>query len=146
MRAEDVAGSTEPFEPGTVFGAELFFEFGAKVLGESGAFAVGGDGDLEIATLDDGAVVEMAVVDVVDRVAEDVAALGFGEYRGIEFGHGGSSDDQECSEEIFGHEGFGMPVDFAAADVFGELGREFGGDDADAGAGVEKTREFFVRR
>ena len=60
-----------------VFGAELLFEFFAEALGERGAFAVGGNGDLEIAALDDRAVVEVAVIDVVDGVAEDVALVGF---------------------------------------------------------------------
>ncbi len=142
LRAEQVAGRAKPFKPGGVFGTELLFEFKAKALGEGRAFAVGGDGDLEIATLDDGAVVEVAVIDIVDGVAENVAALGFGEDGGVELGDRGGGDDQERAEEIIGMEGLGMPVDFAAADVFGELRSEFGRDDADAGAGVEKAGNF----
>ena len=121
LRAKQVSGSAEPFEPGGVFWAELLLEFTTKALGESRAFAVGGNGDLQIAALDDGAVVEMAVVDVVDGVAEDVAAFGFGEHGGVEFAYGGSGDHQDRAFEIVGREGLGMPVDFAAADVFGEV-------------------------
>jgi hypothetical protein len=71
----------------------LFFEFLAKALGKSRAFAVGGDGDLEITALDDGAVVEVAVVDVVDGVAEDVAAVGFAIDVGVEIAERGGGDD-----------------------------------------------------
>ncbi len=35
-----------------------------------------------------------------------------------------------------------MPVDFAAADVLGELRVEFGRDDADASAGSEERRDL----
>src|SRR5271166_4997319 len=84
LGAEDFAGGAEPIEPGGVLGSELLLEFLAEALGERGTFAVGGDGDLEIAALDDGAVVEVAVVDVVDGVAEDAALVGFEEDGGVD--------------------------------------------------------------
>ena len=138
LRAEQVSGSAEPFEPGGVFWAELLLEFTTKALGEGRAFAVGGNGDLQIAALHDGAVVEMAVVDVVDGVAEDVAAFGFSEDGGVEFANGGGGDHEKRAFEIVGRERLGMPVDFAAADVLGEMRVEFGRDDAGASAGLEE--------
>ena len=142
LRAKQVTGNAEPFEPGSVFGTELLFEFKAEALGKSRTFAVGGDGDLQIAALDDGAVVKMAVVDVVDGIAENVAAFGFGEDGGVEFANRSGGDHEECSNEIVGSKRFGMPVDFAAADIFGEMWMEFGRDDADTRASLEKRGNF----
>ena len=142
LGAEGFAGGAEPLEPVFVFGAELFFEFFAEALGERGAFAVGGDGDLEIAALDDGAVVEVAVLDVVDGVAEDSALVGFEEDGGVDVWERGGGDDEKDAGEIFGREEFWEPGDFAGADVFGELWGEFRGDDGDAGAGFEEGGDF----
>jgi hypothetical protein len=50
---------------------------------------------LEIAALDDGAVVEVAVVDVVDSVAEDVALVGFAIDLGVEIAKRGGGDYEE---------------------------------------------------
>ena len=97
LRAEDLASCAEPIEPGGIFGAELCLEFLAQALGQGGAFAVGGNADLEIAALDDGAVVEMAVVDVIGGIAEDVAGFGFLEDGGVDFGDGSGGDDEESA-------------------------------------------------
>ena len=142
LGAESLAGGAEPIEPAGVFGPELFFEFLAEALGKRGAFAVGGDGDLEIATLDDGAVVEVAVVDVVYGVAEDVAVVGFAVDLGVEIAKRGGCNDEEGAVEIGGLEGFGGPVDLAVADPLGQLGGELWGDYVDVGAGFEETRDF----
>src|SRR5580693_1722468 len=88
FRAKHVAGSAKPFEPIGVLGDELLFEFEAEALGESRALAVGGYSDLEIAALDNRAVVEMAAVGIVDGVAKDVAAFGFGEDGSVQFTNG----------------------------------------------------------
>ena len=72
-----LARFAEGIEPAGVFGWILLLQFFAHALGESGAFSVGGDGDLQIAALHDGAVVKMAVRDVVHGVAEDATGLRF---------------------------------------------------------------------
>ena len=117
--AEGFAGGAQPFEPVLVFGAELLFEFFAEALGESGAFAIGGDGDLKIAALDDGAVVKVAVIDVVDGVAKDAALVGFAIDLGVEIAERGGGDDEEGTVEIIGGEFFRGPGDFLLADPFG---------------------------
>jgi len=142
LRAEDLTSGAEPFEPGGVFGAELLFEFLAKALGERGAFAVGGDGDLEVAALDDGAVEEVAIIGVVDGVAEDAAGFGFAEDGGVDFGDGGGGDDEESTGQVAGFVEFGPPVEMVSADLGGERGAEARGDEADAGAGFEEGGEF----
>jgi len=142
LGAEGLAGGAKPFEPVFVFGAELLLEFLAKALGEGGTFAVGRDGDLEVAALDDGAVVEVAVIDVVDGVAEDVAAISFREHLSVEFGDGGGGHDEKGAVKIFGFEGFGRPVDFAVADPFVEGGMEPRGNDVDTCAGLEQAGNF----
>ncbi len=142
MSAQSFASGAEPFEPGYVFGTELLLEFPAKALSERGAFAVSGDGDLEIATLDDGAVIEMAVIDVVNGVAEDVASVGFGKDLSVEITDGCSSDDEEYAGEIFGMEGLGRPIKLAITEKFGEGRVEFRRNDAECGAGFEKTGYF----
>ena len=73
--AQDGARCAQFFQPFGVVFAVGFFQFHTDTLGQGGAFAVGGDGQLQIAALDDGAIVEMAVFDVIDSVAEDAARL-----------------------------------------------------------------------
>ena len=118
------------------------FEFFAETLSQGGAFAVGGDGDLEIAALDDRAVVEVAVVDVVHGVAEDVALVGFAIDLGVEIAERGGGDYEEGVVEILWLERFWRPSDLLVADSFGELGREFGRDYVDLGAGFEEAGDF----
>ena len=77
MGGEDVAAElAEICEPGAEVLRQLLVDFAAEALGEGGAFTCGGDGDLEIAAGDDGAKEEVAVGDVVDAVAGDVALEG----------------------------------------------------------------------
>jgi hypothetical protein len=140
--AENFAGGAEPREPRGVFGAVLFFEFPAKALSESGAFAVGGDGDLKVAALDDGPVIEMAVVDVVDGIAKDVALLGFEKNGFVDIVERSGSDDEEHAEEIIAFERFWEPVDFTIAKPFDERVGKFGSDDGDASAGFEESGNF----
>jgi hypothetical protein len=140
--AENFAGSAEPVEPGSELGAKLIFEFGAKVLGERGTFAARGDGNLEIAALDDGAVVEVAVLVVVDSVAENVAFVGFAIDEFVETAERGGGDDEEFAVEVVWLEGSGEPSDLPVVDAFGEFGRESGGDHGDARAGGEEAGDF----
>ena len=97
---------------------------------------------MQIAALDDGAVVEVAVVDVVDGVAEDVAAVGFGEDFGVEFSDGSGGDDEERALEIFRFERFGAPIVLLGADEFDEGGIELGSDNVHVGSGFEETGNF----
>ena len=90
---------------------------------------------MEIAALD---VIEMAVIDVVDGVAEDVEFLGFGEDGSVDVAEGGGGDDEEFVMEIGRLEWFGEPVDLAIADELREITVEFGSDDGDAGSGFEE--------
>jgi hypothetical protein len=97
---------TQGVEPEGVFGGKLLFEFFAEALGKRGAFAVSGDGDLEVATLDDGAVVEVAVVNIVDGVAEDIAFVGFEKDGCVHLRKRGGGDTEEDALKIFRFEGF----------------------------------------
>src|ERR1700736_1015417 len=58
-------------QPRRVFGGVLLLQFFSETLCEGGTFSVCRDGNLQIAALDDGAIVEMAVSNVVDGVAEN---------------------------------------------------------------------------
>lgn len=140
--AEVVAGGAERIEPGGVFGSELLFEFLAKALSKRRTFAVGGDGDLQVAALDDGTIVEVAVVNVVDGVAEDLTLVGFTEDGGVDVVERGGGDDQECSSEVSRLELFGEPGDFAIAGAFSEFGIEYWRDHRDLGAGFEQAGDF----
>src|ERR1700757_2147113 len=100
MGAEVFALGAEVVKPGGVFGSELLFQILAQALGERRAFAVGGDGDLQVAALDNGAVVEVAVLDVVDAVAEDLALAGFAEDGSVDVGEKGGGDDQEFPVKV----------------------------------------------
>jgi len=142
LGTKNFTGCAEPLEPSGIFRGELFFELLAKALGECRAFAVGGDGDLEVAALNDGAVIEVAMVDVVDGVAEDAALFSFEIDRLVDIVERSGSDDKEHTEEVFSFKGLREPIDFAAADPFDELRREFGGNDGDTCAGFEKAGDF----
>jgi hypothetical protein len=97
---------------------------------------------LEIAALDDGAIVEVAVVDVVDGVAEDVALVGFAIDLGVEVAKRGGGDYEEGAGEIIGFEEFWRPGDLVVANAFRQIGREFGADNVDMGAGLEEAGDF----
>jgi hypothetical protein len=142
LGAKSFASGAEPVEPSGVFGAELLLEFFAEALRERGRFAVGRDGDLEIATVNDGAVIKMAVIDVVDGIAEDVAVIGFGKDSGIYFFQRSCRDDQEPVVEVDGLKGFGEPFDATIANKLSEIAIDFGGDDRDFGARFEQARNF----
>ena len=142
LRAKCLASCSEPDEPGGVFGSKLLLQLFAETLGESGAFTVGGDGDLEITALDDGAVIKMAVLDVINRIAENVEFVGFLENGFVNVTKRGGGDDQEHAVEIGWLEGFREPIDLTIANVFGEIAIEFGGDDGDASASFEKRGNF----
>ena len=92
--------------------------------------------------MDDGTVVEVAVVDVVDGVAEDLTLVGFAEDGSVDIGERGSSDDEEFSVEVGGFEEFGQPGDFMIAGAIGEFGIKSWSDNGDAGAGFEQAGDF----
>ncbi len=74
MRGENFAAKlAEIREPWAQIGGQLLVDFTAQALREGGAFAGSRDGDLQIAAADHGAEEEIAVGNVVDAVAEDVA-------------------------------------------------------------------------
>ena len=71
----------------------------------------------------------MAVVDVVDGVAENVTAIGFIKNRGVEVTQRGGSDNEESAVEVCTRKGLWGPVNLAITDVLDEPGREFWRDD-----------------
>ena len=87
-------------EPGAEILRELLVDFAAETLGEGGAFSGSGDGDLEIAAGDDGAEEKIAVGDVVDAVAEDIALESAGVDGLVDGGRVGCRDDDEVAIEI----------------------------------------------
>ena len=97
---------------------------------------------MQIAALDDGAVVEVAVGDVIDGVAKDAAGFSFLEDGGVDFGDGSGGDDEEGAGEIAGFVEFGRPAEMVSADLGVEMGSEARGDDANAGTGFEEGGEF----
>jgi hypothetical protein len=74
--AQDLASGTKPFKPHFIVRAELRFELVTKPLRQRRAFAVRGDGNLQIPALHNRTIVEMAMRDVVDGVAQDAARFG----------------------------------------------------------------------
>jgi hypothetical protein len=93
---------------------------------------------LEIAALDDGTVVEVAVIDVVDGIAKDLTLVGGVENGGVDFGERGGRDDQEFVSEVVGGKQFGEPGEFVIVGALGESGVESGRDDGDLCAGFEE--------
>jgi hypothetical protein len=83
---------------------------------------------LEIAALDDGAVVKVAVAGVVDSVAENVPGFGFAEDRSVDLGDGSGGDDEGSAGQIAWFVEFGPPIEIEGADLGGEIGVEARGD------------------
>src|SRR5258708_31128629 len=110
-----------PFEPHFVLGAELCFQFLPQALRERRALAVCGNGDLEIAALHDGAVIKMAVFDIIHGVAENSAGLSFSENRIVHAGSGSGRDNKISAEQIAGLEDFWQPFPLTLPNPLGEL-------------------------
>ena len=68
--------SAEFFDPLSVLGAELPLEFLAQPVRQFGAMPSGRDGDLKVPALDDGRVIEVAVLRIVDGIAQHAAPTG----------------------------------------------------------------------
>ena len=66
----------EFFHPARVPRTELPLKFLAQAVGKFGTVPSGRDGDLEVPTPDDGRVKEVAVLRVVDGVAQNAASAG----------------------------------------------------------------------
>src|SRR5579863_8761329 len=142
LRTKHFASGAEPVQPGFVFGTELFGEFFPQTLRESGAFAIGGDGDLQVAALHDGTVVEVAVIDIVDSVAEGALRFGREKYRAIEFTQRRGGNDEEGALKIGGFEMFRKPLYTQIAYPFGDLGCDLRGDYAHASAGLQQAGDL----
>jgi len=97
---------------------------------------------LEIAALDDGAIVEVAAVNVVDGVAENVVLFGGVVDRFVYLREGGGGDDQEGALEVIGGEEFFNPNEFTGAVAILEFGGEGGGHYCDACAGLQEAGNF----
>ena len=103
MRGEDFAAQrAELREPRAEILGKLLVDFAAQPLSNGRAFAGRRDGDLQVAAADHRAEEEVAVGNVVDAVAGDVARKGFAIDRRVDFGHIGSGDDDEVAVEIGG--------------------------------------------
>ena len=74
--AQFFASFAEGIQPHGVLARILLLQFFTQSLRERRAFAVGGDGDLQIAALHDGAVIKVAVRNVVHGIAENAARIG----------------------------------------------------------------------
>jgi hypothetical protein len=142
LGAEHFTGIAEPVDPRRIFRTELLFEFFAETLGQGWALAVGGDGDLELAALDYGAAVEVAMVDVVHGVAKDVTLVSFFEDGGVDLGERSGSDDEEFAVEVSAFKWFREPINFAVAGPFHELGDELGGHDGNVSTGLEEAGDL----
>jgi hypothetical protein len=146
MQCEDFAAElAEILEPVTKVLRELRIDFAAEALGYCGAFARGGNCDLKIAAADHGAEKEIAVGNVVDAVAWDVASDAALIDSGVDFGGVGGGDDEEIAVEIGKFEAAVGPFELA---IFGELldfGMGLGGDYAEVEAGGEEAADFLER-
>src|SRR4029077_15343752 len=92
--AKLLASLAQGIQPRGIFRGILLLQFFSQTLCERWAFSVGRDGNLQIAAMHNGAVVEMAVGDVIDGVAEAAAALGALEHRGVHRRNRSRSDYQ----------------------------------------------------
>src|SRR5207249_9650994 len=70
----------ELLDPLRVFGTKLLFELLAEPLRKRRALARRRDRDLEIAAVDDGRVIKIAIVWIVHRIAQDAARAGSNEH------------------------------------------------------------------
>src|SRR5580658_5716008 len=75
IRTKSFTRGTQPLQPYFIFGTEFRLEFHAKPLRERRALAVRGDGNLQVAALDYGSIVKMAMLGVIDGVAQDSARI-----------------------------------------------------------------------
>ena len=91
--AEFLASVAQGIQPRGVFRGILPLQFFSQTLGERRAFSVRGDGNLQISSLHDGAVVEMAVSDVVDGVAENASGSRGLKHSGVHGLNGSRGDD-----------------------------------------------------
>jgi hypothetical protein len=71
------ARDAQLFNPGFVFGAKLFFQFLAQALCERWTLAIRRNRDLKITAIYYSGVIEVAIVRIVDRVAENIAQTRF---------------------------------------------------------------------
>src|ERR1700730_11193036 len=74
--AKFLASLAQGIEPSGVFSGILLLQFFPQTLRERWTFAVRGDGNLQIAALHDGTIVEMAISNCIKGIAEN--AVGFG--------------------------------------------------------------------
>src|SRR6266852_1726265 len=142
LGAEHIARDAEPLDPCGVLGAELLLKLLAQSLRECRAFSVGGDGDLQVAALDDRAVVEMAVFDVVHGVAEQAALVGFLKHLLIHRALRGGCDNQKCAVQVFAFKTFWAPIDLPITYPLAKLWIDLRSHDANFGAGIQQAGNF----
>src|ERR1700679_1814791 len=146
MSCEDIAAElAEIREPGTQISRKLLVDFAAEPLCEGWTFAGGRDGDLEIAAAYDGSKEEIAVGDIVDRVAEDVTVERALVNGGVHFGIVCRGDDEEVAIEICEIERTFDPFQLALGGKKADLFVGFGGDNAKTDTGFEKTADLVER-
>src|SRR5262249_4188557 len=116
------ARRTEPLEPAFVLRTKLRFEFFAQTLRESRTLTVGGNGDLQISALHDGAVIEMAVFDVIYGVAENSEGIGYAIDGLIHAGNRRCSNNKKGILQIASLEFLFAPIDLAFTNKGGQGG------------------------
>jgi len=126
-------------DPGAPLWTELLFKLAAQAGGKRGAAAAGGDGDLQRAAADNGGIDEVAVLRIVNRVAEDAARGAGTKDSGIGLARAGSCDSEKSAVEIASGKGVATPNEHAGACVtlYGWKGP--GADNRDGGAAGEEA-------
>src|ERR1700726_3910659 len=140
--AKFLASFAQRIQPRRILRGILLPQFFSETLCERGTFSVRGDGNLQIAALDDGAVVEMAVGDVVHGVAENTADFGGLKDCGVYRLNGSRGDNQSSVLQIGRSEFLRRPLNFAGFYPGGNLRINLRSDDPHASVSLEEARDF----
>ena len=121
---------------------ELLVDFAAKTLGEGGAFSGSGDGDLQIAAGDDGAEEKIAVGDVVDAVAKDIALESAGVDGWLTAGESVAAMTMKLPSRSESAKGRSTSSRLSFKSQLANFGVSLGRDDAETQAGLEQAADF----
>jgi len=139
---ELLASLTQFCYPGFVFRAKLLFQFAAESLGKRRAVAVRGDCDLQIATVYDSRVVEIAIGRIVHGVAKYIAQARLSEDLSVYFVPRGGGDYERNLVKVRGLKGSRLPGKHTFPYPFLNLPDGLGRDNLDGGASLKQALDL----
>src|SRR5258705_2716833 len=136
------ANLAQAVEPTGVLGRNSGFNVGTSSLRYRRPLARRGDGYLQVSSTNQGSVIEIATIRVVDGIAENPATFGCLEHRLIHLTQRRRRDYQNRTVHIFRFEAAGVPSDHSEARPFGHCWTGFESDNADLGPSYQQTADF----